>query len=743
MFFQFGKFIHRRQWAILSFWILLICVCFFLLFQGGGAFKIGGFTDPHRESSIASDLLTKKIGHSTSRFIVLYSHKSWLANSTKFNDEIKQSLADLKNFSVKHRIVYPDHQNDQISKDKHTAYAIVLLEGSTEKNANLLSEFKSLLHQPPHLKMLVGGDSAFTAEVKTYSVADLYRADFIAIPIAIITMLFVFGSLVAASLPIILSLITVLIVLVTLMTLGHFMDLSVFSLNVATMLGLSLTLDYALFIITRFRDELKRTHSIHEAITITQGTAGKAVFFSGLIVLTSLSALLIFPINILFSIGLAGVIVVFVSMLTSLFLLPTLLILIGKKIDAVPVRLFKFKRNQDRKTFWYYLANTVMRHPLLFFFPTIFVLLMLGSPFMKVVLNRPDEAILPPAAESRQVFDTFKEKFNESELTPILVVIESTKDRILSPKNIDKIYNFAQIIEKDARVEKIESIVTIEPEFNKQQYKQLYSLPPNQMDPQLTKFLKDTTRKYLTVMTVISQYPSNSDKTYDLVKKIRHTDPGVGLKVQVTGSSASIIDSLNSLYDVTPYALLLIISFTYFVLLILFRSIILPIKAIIMNTLSILASYGMLVFVFQQGHFSDWLNFNTIGYIDLDLPIIMFCILFGISMDYEVFLLSYIYEHYLKSKDNTASVAVGLQRSGKIITSAALIIVLVASSFIASDVVIIKALALGLALAVAIDAIIVRTLLVPASMRLLGKWNWYLPKWLDRILPRNHGSHTI
>ena len=283
-----------------------------------------------------------------------------------------------------------------------------------------------------------------------------------------------------------------------------------------------------------------------------------------------------------------------------------------------------------------------------------------------------------------------------------------------------------------------DSITSLDSRLTLAQYQTYYLDPTLVQDPYITQFVKQFVNKDLTLVSIVTKESANAASSRALVEKIRHSQVGNGITVQVTGATAGVLDVVNGLYASFPLAALFIVLTTYTVLLILFRSVVLPLKAILMNALSIIASYGALVWVFQEGHLSGPLHFTALRFIEPTLPIIMFCTLFGLSMDYEVFLLSRIKEHYEHTGDNTASVAVGIERSARIITSAALIVVLVSSSFVTADIVLVKALGLGVAVAVAVDATIVRALLVPATMRLLGHWNWYCPGWLARILPETH-----
>jgi RND superfamily putative drug exporter len=737
MFYKFGKFLYCRRWAVLIVWLVAVAISLPFVFRVVEPLKVGGFADPTLESSKASLILQENLGYSTSTFVVMFQSDTMNATDPRYIAEVQATLAGLKNYPLPHRVVPPGQNPRQISSDGRTAYALVFVEADGETAAKSLPQFKEALPKPPTLKKFVGGGPAFYADVEKVSQSDLYRAELVAFPIAVVAMLLVFGSAVAAGLPVIVGGVAVVVILAALFGLANLMELSIFTLNLATLLGLGLGLDYALFMTSRFREERRRGRTIEEAVAITSATAGKAVLFSGLTVLIGLCALLIFRINLLFSVGVGGVLVVFVSVAAAITLLPAILGIVGSKIEAWTLPFARKEQKADESHgLWAWLARKVMRRPLAFFFPTLIFLLLLGYPFLHVKFNSPDASILPTSVESRQVFDIFKQEFNESELSPILIAVQSPKgSNILAPDHIYYLYDFANAIAKDERVQRVDSIVTVEPRLTKLQYQAIYSRPDVIQDPFLGNFLATYAKGNTTLISVVSKYPSNSSETQALVNKIRNSTVGNNLTLAVTGGTAGIMDVVNSLYSAFPIAILIIVASTYFVLLILFRSVLLPLKAILMNALSLAASYGMLVFVFQDGNFSSILNFQALNFIEPTLPIIMFCTLFGLSMDYEVFLLTRIKEHYDHTGDNTAAVAVGMQKSGKIITSAALIVVLVSLSFVTADIVLVKALGLGIAVAVGIDATIVRGLLVPATMRLLGNWNWYAPKWLLKILP--------
>jgi len=735
-FYCLGKIVYKLRWLIILFWLVLFLAFIPFLPKLMKPFTTTGFVDIHSQSAKADDYLNEKLGYSYNRFIIMYQSKKLLANSSEFNDEVKKSLSKLENFPIKHQIIYPEDNKKQISKDKHSAYAVVLFKDNKKDDNGLLKEFTSYLKKTPkELTMRIGGEPVFLEDTKTQTQEDLYKSEYIATPVAIITMLLVFGSVVAAILPILLGAVCALIILGTLFTLGHAISLSVFTINIALLLGLCLSLDYALFIVSRFRHEIKENPSVIDAIAVTQATAGKAVFFSALAVFVSLSALLLFPINILFSVGIGGLTAVSVAVAIAIFLLPAVLAVLNSKINLFPVAFWK-NRLPDFH-YWRWLVHKVVRHRYVFFLTSLIILFLMAYPFLHIKFGISDFRILPPTKESRQVFDIFKSEFGENKLSPIFVIVNTPhKKNILSDKYIDDLFDFSKNIKKDSRVDSISSIVNTDPVLTKDEYQKLYTGPKEYLTSPVKKLLQITTKDGMSVITVISKFPSNSKETRALIEKLRDSHLENKMTVALTGDPVNTIDVLHSIGKIFPYAMLWIMVVTYFILLILLRSIFLPVKAIITTLLSLCASYGALVFVFQEGHFHRLLHFAPQGILDISLLIIIFCALFGFSMDYEVFLLSRIKEYYEQTGNNVKSIVFGIVQSSRIISSAAIIVILICFSFMSADILMVKAFGLGIAIAIFVDAFLIRTILVPAVMAIMGKWSWYLPKWLDYILPK-------
>lgn len=734
IFFKLGHLIYRFRVAVMMLWVIGMLLSAPFLPHIMAPFKSTGFIASQAESTLAQNFLDNELGYGDNdRFLVIYHSQHLHTSNYRFHQKIKYSLSGLRDFPVKHEIIYPKGHPQQISKNKHAAYAVILIKNKEPLTSEQLQLFKNLIKKPSHMSMEIGGKQIFTQGLNKQTQEDLYRADAIAAPITSIVLIIVFGTLVATLIPVCLGGGCALIILTTLYFLGHVFTLSIFTLNLALLLGLCLSLDYALFIIFRFRSELQK-HKLEDAIAETSATAGRAVFFSGLAVFISLSALLLFPINILFSIGIGGLVAVFMAVMIANTLLPATLSVLGPRINHWAIRKMN-KKDDERKHLWRRLAQAVTNRPWFFFLLSLSFLILLGYSFTHVRFGISDFRVVPEKSESRLFFDEFKQHFHEKELSPILVIVSTEYRSILSSKNIRRIYNFSRKLEKDKNIKRVDSIVTTSPRLSVRQYQGLYTSDAIKKDKNLKQLIETTTGKQFTVMRVFSQYGINAPETKDLIKELRTMKPGKGLSLQVTGVPAQNLDVMQAIKNVFPYAAIWVMSLTYLSLLLLLRSIFLPFKAIFMNILSLAACYGVLIFIFQEGHFHELLNFEPQGMLDITLAIIIFCAIFGFSMDYEVFLLTRIQEHYKKTHNNKLSVIFGIDQSSRIITSAAMIVICICGSFMTADVLMVKEFGLGIAVAIAVDAFAIRTILVPSTMVLLKDWNWYIPKWLDKLLP--------
>jgi putative drug exporter of the RND superfamily len=730
MFYHLGRFVVHYRWLIVGLWLLAVAGALPFAPHASEVLQAGGFLSPDAESQRAVDVLTHHLGLKPTIVQVIFTSQKYTADDPRFVQEAEQALAGLRSWSEVGGITGFTDNPRQISLDRHAAYANISLNVDSDSAPKLLPELERRLSKVPDLQESIGGGPVFYADIQTVSESDLRRAEFLAFPFAIIALLLVFRTVVAAILPAMVGGAAVVVTLAMIVGLGQVTTLSIFVLNITTLFGLGLGVDYSLFMVSRFREELALGRSIEEAVATTVATAGRAVTFSGLTVSIGLLGLILFPVNMLRSVGVGGVLVVSMAVIAAITLLPAAMSILGARVNAFPVRLPHFWKGRqsvdEHQGFWYRFSQGVMRYPIRIFIPVLLILVTLGLPFLGVQFSSPDASILPQYVPSRQAYDLLSKRFDSQETTPIVLAVQ-TQGNVMTQDNLSYLYNYVHRIEADPRVVRVDSIVSADPRLSLAQYELLYLHPQLNTDPYLTALVKSTVAGNTLAIQVISKYSALDIRSEELAQTIRNTPPGHGISVLVSGEAAANIDYVTELYTAFPIAILIVALVTYIVLFFFFRSVFLPLKAIMMNTLSILASYGALVIIFQNGFFHQILGFTPLGFVEASNPILLFCALFGLSMDYEVFLLSRVQEAFWQTYDNRQAVALGLERSGGIITSAAVIVIVVSACFATADMILVKAVGLGMALAVALDATLVRGLLVPTTMRLLGNLNWWVP----------------
>jgi RND superfamily putative drug exporter len=736
---RLGRFVVHRAWWVVAAWVALLLVAIPFAPRVPGQLSAGGFILDDLESARAKALLETELGVPPSALVVVFSSSALDAGSPAFEAAAAGAIADVATTPHVVRVVSHLLAPRQVSADRRTAYDIVFLDLPPDDSPKALPILRERLHAAPGLDVELAGGPAFYGDVQTVSEADLRRSEAVSLPLAALALIFVFGSLVAAGVPLIVGGSAVIVALAAIYGVASFTPMSIFVLNLATLLGLGLGVDYSLLMTSRFREELALRPDgpdrVAEAVRVTVATAGRAVFFSGLTVLLGLLGLVLFEFMILRSVGIAGAIVVGLAVASALTLLPATLAILGTRIDRLAVR--KVARAPGTDGPWSRLARRVMRHPIRVVLPTLAVLLLLGSPFLHVRFNAPDSSILPANVPSRAAFDRLRAGFGEGEFAPLAIAIR-TAGAAASPANLAALYDYSRRLAADPRVARVESLVDVDPRLALAQYSLLYGDPNGPRDRYVQTALAATTRGDLTAFTIYTPYGPNREEGKALVAALRTPGgtlaPPAGMTVLVGGGAADVSDVVDRVAADFPRTALFIVVSTYLVLFMLLRSVVLPAKALVMNTLSIVASFGALVWIFQDGNLSALLGFAPLGFVETTQPVILFCVLFGLSMDYEVFLLSRMKEVWDRTGDNVEAVAGGMERSGRIVTSAALIVVVVAGSFAFADIVLIKALGVGMALAVALDATVIRALLVPATMRLLGRWNWWMPAALARFM---------
>ena len=608
------------------------------------------------------------------------------------------------------------------STDDSVSYrSINLKESSSEQKKQAVERIQEAIAQSdtPDLNAYLIGQPVINVEAQRISKADLRRAEAITLPLTLIALLFVFGSLLAAGMPLVMGIVTVSVTFGLMWLVAQGMDLSVFALNITTMLGLGIGIDSSLLIVNRFREELP-CGSVEQAVVRTVDTAGQTVFFSGFTTCIGLVSLLLFPIVLLQSLGVGGFLVVLLSVAAALTLLPALLSVLRGGVNRWRV----LRIAPQQSGIWRAIARRIIRHSVAATLLVIAIIALLVYPFSQARFGLGDADVLPRDVPARQGIEVLKQSFGAGAVSPLLLVVSTNNpnDSILSEQHLTTLNNLVSNLQDNPRVAQIQSIVNLNPNLSLQDYQQLYRNPQS-LPPNLANALKQLSSNSTTLIRVYSR------TTRELVGEIRSFSLE-DLSLQVGGQPASQLDTIQVISQRFWWVLTAIVVVTFVVLFVHFNSLIIPLKAIFLNLMSIGASFGALVFVFQQGNFHTWLNFTPLGYLHILLPVILFCVLFGLSMDYEVFLLTRIKEAYDHSGNNTRSLIEGLERTGRIITSAAVLMIIVTGGFGLTQIIFVKALGLGVALAVFIDATLIRVILVPASMHLLGKWNWWSPKFL-------------
>jgi len=726
-----GALVVRRKYIVVAVWAVIILAALPFAPRAHEFLKPGGFSNESFPSVKARKVLQERLELSTLSIDFVFSHPEWQPFDARFSDAVLKAVGDLDKYGEISYVVTHLDDPQRASSTSNTVHVTAGLTIELEESLGFLKTVTADLDPGP-LDLIITGAPALYRDISLASQEDLRRGESVAFPIATFTLLLVFGTLIAAILPAAVGGGGVLVGLGIVFFMSQGIDMSVFALNIVTLLGIGVGIDYSLFYTSRFQEELRSGKSVDDAVLGANSHAGKAIMFSAITSLIGLISLVAFPVMMLRSVGIGAVAVIFAALLAALTLMPALLAILGHRVNRFRIGPDWAKRNG----FWVPLSNWVMKRPWMVLLPTVTILVLLAIPAGSMRLGTVDATILPDSLESRRGFDVLREEFGFA-LKTVIPVGYTFEGSPFARRNIDNAYDIGRELERLDGVSRVISVVNLDPTFGPDQYEVLYQSPESITDVALARIVRETVRDGAILFLVESELHPFWPETRELVTEIRSLLPpeGNGGTLHVDGGASEITDIINALYGKFPIIIAVVLIVTYLSLMLLFRSVILPLKAVLLNVLSILASYGALVFVFQQGHFSGLLNFEAMGVIEATLPILLFAIIFGLSMDYEIFLLSRVAEAYDRTGDNEAAVAEGLQKSGMIITGAAGILIVVAASFVLADVVVVKAIGLGLAIAVFVDVTLVRALVAPAIMRIAGPWNWYLPGWLDRILP--------
>jgi uncharacterized membrane protein YdfJ with MMPL/SSD domain len=673
---------------------------------GGVASKLApyGADDPATESVKATDRLEAD-GYRDPSVIVLVQGVSPTDRQGQARIAgIERTLHADGDVSTVHSYL-DTHSRDFVSNDGRSTYIAVGLKPTGDKQEqDAAKAISDKLSGQPGVK--VGGIALAQEQVNKQVEKDLRMAELLAFPLLFILSLVFFRSGVAALLPLLIGGLAIVGTFLLLRLANEFVSVSVFALNLTTGLGLGLAIDYSLFVVSRYREEIAKHGPGLEAMKRTMNTAGRTVLFSSLTVAAALASLLVFPQRFLYSMGLGGAMVALLAATIALTVLPAVLALLGTRVNAGAPKFLQRRAERDatpmESGFWYRLSHFIMRRPGRIAIATATLLIVLGIPFYSLKFTSVDAQVLPESASARQVDNVMRAQFPPFHDTPNLLLVEHA-----TPKSLAAIQR---------EVSQVKGVAEVQ--------------PPRQLG------------NGDAVMAAYSDSSYISDRSRNAVKTIRDLPVPVGSQVLVGGAAAHFVDLQSSLESHAPIALLIVIVATLIVLFLMTGSVILPIKQLVMNVLNLSAVFGILVFIFQDGRLEGLLDYRGQGALEQTMPILLFAVVFGLSTDYGVFLLSRIKEAHDSGIENSEAVAVGLERTGRIVTAAALLFAIAIGAFATSQIIFIKENGVGTALAVLIDASLIRALLVPSLMELLGEWNWWAPKPLRRLYERFRISET-
>ena len=654
-----------------------------------------GADDPDTEAIVADDRL-EDAGFRDASVIVLLSETdpTTPAGATRVREVERQVRADDEVAGVTGFL--QTRSPDFVSEDGDSTYLAVSLTPTDDKE---LQEAGSRIEEDLAGKpdVIVGGYALATEQVNKQVEDDLRTAEMLAFPLLFLLTFIFFRSGVAAMLPLMVGGLAIVGTFLLLRIGSELGSISIFALNLTTGLGLGLAIDYSLFVVSRYREEIAKTGPGMEAMKKTMATAGRTVFFSSLTVAAALASLLVFPQRFLYSMGLGGALVALLAALIALTVLPAVLALLGNRVNALSPKFLQRRAEREARVteegFWYRLAQFVRRRPIGIATATAALLLVLSIPFYSMKFTSVDAQVLPESASARQVDDVLRTDFPPFRDAPVRLLVEDA-----SPE---------AVAEVQRQLEGVEGIVQVN--------------PPQRLEN--GDF----------VVQAINDQPFIESASRDLVKEVRALPDPAGTQVLVTGAAASFVDFQQSLQDHLPIAFAIIVVSTLIVLFLMTGSVVLPVKQLIMNVLNLTAVFGILVFIFQDGRLEGLLDYRSQGALEQTMPILLFALAFGLSTDYGVFLLSRIKEARDNGAGDSESVAIGLERTGRIVTAAAVLFAVAVGVFATSQIIFIKENFIGVALAVLIDASIIRALLVPALMELLGRWNWWAPAPLRRL----------
>lgn len=723
-----GRFSYRRRWQVVVAWLIVFGVAAAVAPRVTGILRGGGYTIGNSQSVAAYNTLNHAYGYKALVFNVVFAGRQadLMPAAQRFRATAKERFG--RTLTISRPLYTPDRK-------------VVFLRVFSQPQEDFGAHFAGVLGPTlPHgaVRGYLAGPSAIFRDMETVSDQDLRNVELVTLPIAAVVLLLIFGSLVASATPVLMAPLAVTLSLAIIYVIGHRVDMSIFVLNTASMLGLGVAIDYSLLMVNRFREELELGRDMETAVGHTVGTAGKAILVSAIVVSAGFFGLTLSGVSMLRSLGIGGSLVTILSLVVALTFLPAVLGIIGYRINRfalVPERL-------TTRGLWHRLAWGVMRRPIRVILLVAAVIFVLAIPAFHLRVGIPGPEILPTSVESRMGNDILDRHLGLANGEPVLVVVARKPG---TPVSTAQATSFAVLdrICSSPLVGGVSSLPVPNSPGQIRSCSATLEALQNATPAQQQQASALAARHRVGLISVFLRANPSSREAEHYVSSLRSRPPIRGYDVLIGGQTAGQMDFDDYLYSRFPLIALAVVVTIFFVLLIAFRSLLLPIKAILMNVFSVLAAYGAVVWAFQDGHLAGVLHFTPVGNIDSIVPVFLFNVLFGVSTDYEVFLLTRVQEEYRITGDNDASVARGLEVTGRIITSAAAVMIVVFAAFSFARLVVIQEVGFGLAVAVLLDATLIRALLVPATMRLLGRWNWWLPfRGFAAVPPRASGHST-
>lgn len=724
-----GRLIYRARWLTLALTTLFLIGAVVTLARG--ADLTTGVTRG-LEAERAARLVEDVLGHPTdATFLAIFRSPDLDPRGRPFRAQVDAALAPLRQDDRVAAVTMPEElppaiMESMTSVPARSLVALVTMRGDAKRALAAYPRVRAELEGGP-LEVTCTGKIPFTSDLDRTLARDLMRAELFSIPITLLVILWVFRTATAAALPVGTGALAVAGGIAIVFGLSRVMEIAQYTVNVCSLVGLGVAIDYSLFVVARYREELAEGRGYEDALARALGTAGRVVLFSGLAVATGLGGLFFFHGSFLFAMGLGGAIVVALAVVFALTFLPALLAVLGPRIDAGRVPILSRPPTPGR---WGAVARRVMARPVLVLVATLAPLVAMAAPVLHLRTAAADVRVLAHTIEARRGFDALKESFPVLARTRIVVALETPTAPALTRERVGALYDLSRRIARLPGVSRVESLVDgKDAEMGREDYQDVLVDPPEMVKPVIDQAKRLLSSERALLLYVVTEAAPDSDQARAIVRALRAEPTAGDARLFVGGQTAVDLDTARFIADRTPRAIAFVVGVTFVVLFVMLGSVLLPVKAVLMNFMSIAASFGAIVWVFQDGHL-----FVSEGRpLEPALPVVLFCALFGLSMDYEVLILARVKESYDRTKDNAAAVAEGLDRTAGLVTSAAAVMVVVFAAFSSASVVVLSAVGFGMALAVALDATLVRVLLVPATMRLFGHLNWWAPAPLARL----------